>query len=230
MSRYAIYYAPDRDSALWRAGVCWLGRDPETREIVAPPAIDGLAPARQRQITESPRRYGWHGTLKAPFALSPGVAVDDLVAEMQRFCARREPFPLPPLAVGVVDGFIAVVPSRGSVILDDLAAACVECFDPFRAPMTATERSRRLGASLSERQLDYLERWGYPYVMDEYRFHMTLTGRLPALDQAALLPWLERHFAAALQRPVPVHDIALYEEPAPGDALRLLRRVGFSGG
>lgn len=229
MPRYALYYAPPSDSRLWTAGVRWLGRDPESGATVAPPTVHGLPPARQSQLTESARRYGWHATLKAPFALAEGWSRDQLLEEMQRFCSRRERFPLPSLEVGVLDGFVALVPPRPSGMLQQLAADCVEYFDPLRAPQSAAERSRRNPASLTDRQREHLDRWGYPHVMDDYRFHLTLTERLAAADQAALLPWLERWFAPALAETVSVDALALFEEPARGASLRLVRRVPFGG-
>ena len=229
MPRYALYFAPPGDSLLWTTGVRWLGHDPESREIVAPPTVHGLSPGRQHQVTESPRRYGWHATLKAPFTLAEGFSPADLVAEVERFCARRETFPLPPLRVGAIEGFLALVPAQPANVLEELAAQCVEFFDALRAPLSAADRSRRDPSVLSERQREHFERWGYPYVMDEFRFHLTLTDRLSAADGAVLQPWLERYFADALAERVTVNGVAVFEEPAPGAALRLMQRVGFGG-
>lgn len=229
MPRHALYFAPPSDSPLWTAGVRWLGRDPESREMIAPPTVHGLSPERQRQLTESPRRYGWHATLKAPFTLAEGFSVDDLVVEVERFCARREAFNLPSLEIGTLEGFLALVPAQSVHEIADLAAQCVEFFDPLRAPLSAADRARRDPSILSARQREHLDRWGYPYVLDEFRFHLTLTERLSAPDTAVLQPWLERYFAEALDEPVPVSGVAIFEEPMPGAALRLLQRVGFGG-
>lgn len=229
MPRYALYFAPPHESPLWTAGVRWLGRDPESREMIAPPTVHGLSPARQRQLTESPRRYGWHATLKAPFTLAEGFSIDDLIAETERFCARREAFPLPALEVGSLEGFLALVPARAANTMQDLAAQCVEYFDPLRAPLSAADRARRDPLVLSSQQRELFERWGYPYVMDEFRFHLTLTERLGAPDATVLRPWLERYFAEALDAGAQVNGVAVFEEPAAGSAFRLVRRVGFGG-
>src|SRR5207245_1192733 len=88
-----------------------------------------------------------------------------------------------PLIRPVVDsisGFIAVIPAEPVAELQQLAADCARDFDSFRAPLGAEDRARRRPEKLTERQRDYLDRWGYPYVMEEFRFHMTLTGRLDA--------------------------------------------------
>jgi putative phosphonate metabolism protein len=230
MSRYALYYAPPSDSLLWTAGVHWLGRDPETGEAVAPPPVQGLAAERQIRLTDAARRYGWHATLKAPFALGAGLSRENLMTQLERFCARRGTVPLPTLKVGTVDGFLALIPSQRSEVLQKLAVDCVEFFDPLRAPPSPADRARREPAALSDRQRAYLDRWGYPYVLDEFRFHLTLTAPLAAPDRAALRPWLERWFAEALARPAAVDGLALFEEPGPGAPFRLIRRVAFAAG
>lgn len=228
MPRYALYFAPPRDSRLWHAGVRWLGRDPETREIVAPPTVHGMSAGRQRQVTESPRRYGWHATLVVPFTLAEGFSVEDLIAEVERLCARSEAFPLPQLGVGAIEGFLALVPIQSANLLSDLAARCVEFFDALRAPLSAGDRTRRDPSVLSNRQRELLERWGYPYVMDEFRFHLTLTQRLSTADMGVLQPWLEQYFADALGEPMTVDGIAVFEERASGSAFQLVRRVRFT--
>jgi hypothetical protein len=47
-----------------------------------------------------------------------------------------------------------------------------------------------------QRQRNYLDRWGYPYVMEEFRFHMTLTGRLDSTCRWGVVDMLRARFAA----------------------------------
>jgi putative phosphonate metabolism protein len=229
MIRYALYYAPPRDSLLWTAGVRWLGRDPETGESHTCPAVPELAPERVAALTAAPSRYGWHATLKAPFGLRDDVTCDDLDEALVQFCRQRRPFPLPRLTVDALGGFLALVPAEPDATLDRLARDCVQAFDDFRAPLSDSDRVRRDPAALTPRQRDHLERWGYPYVMDDFRFHLTLTDRIAREVRVTLAPWLERYFAEALAAAPQVDGIALYAEPAPGAAFRLVRRFGFGG-
>jgi putative phosphonate metabolism protein len=222
--RYAIYWAPPRDHPLWHAGCAWLGRDPETGETFAPPLLDGLDRARHAAITAEPARYAWHATLKPPFRLAAGETEASLDTAMSRFAATRSAFPAPTLAVSVLSGFLAVTPAEPSPMLDALAAECVAAFDPFRAPPEAAERARRRAAGLSARQESLLARWGYPYVMEEFRFHLTLTTRLPAEEAERMRRALGLHLADALSAPVMIDAIALYAEPAPAAPFTLLRR------
>ncbi|HET6522220.1 MAG TPA: DUF1045 domain-containing protein, partial [Geminicoccaceae bacterium] len=177
MRRYAIYFAPAPDDPLGAFGNRWLGRDPWTGECLPQPRIPGLAPERLHAITASPRRYGFHGTLKPPFALAPGATPADLDMAARTFAAARRPVEVP-LALRSLSGFLALVPAEPVPALDALAADCVRAFDSFRAPSDAAELSRRRAAGLTARQDALLLAWGYPYVFEEFRFHLTLTERL----------------------------------------------------
>ena len=97
-------------------------------------------------------------------------------------------------------------------------------FDQFRRPAEASELARRRSAGLSERQDALLVRFGYPYVLDEFRFHMTLTERLEPRVSAGLKPWLQQHFAAALQAPAMVADLCLFVQERPDVQFRILQR------
>jgi len=133
-SRYAIYYAPAPDSALARFGHSWLGYDVETGRPVEQPAITGVDSQRLAEITAEPRRYGFHATLKPPFALAPGRNGAELAAALAAFAARRAAVRAPPLVLAAISGFWALVPSQPCKSLTHLAAACVQHFDAFRAP------------------------------------------------------------------------------------------------
>jgi putative phosphonate metabolism protein len=225
--RYAIYWAPPRAHPLWREGCAWLGRDPETGARIASVLPTGITAERHAAITAEPARYGWHGTLKPPFRLADGESEASLDAALCAFAARQAPFAAPPLAVRPLSGFLAVVPTEPSPALDALAAACVAAFEPFRAPPEAAELARRRRAVLTPAEEANLARWGYPYVMESFRFHLTLTARLAPDEADPLGAALADHFAAALAAPLCFDAIALYVEPEPGAPFALLRRYPF---
>src|SRR3546814_16854276 len=66
-------------------------------------------------------------------------------------------------------------------------ADCVRAFDRFRAPPSETALARRRAAGLSARQEANLQAWGYPYVMEDFRLHFTLTGRITDPAQPDIL-------------------------------------------
>lgn len=228
MHRYAIYFAPPRPHPLWLAGCAILGRDPESGETLPQPALGGIAPARLAAITTDPRRYGWHATLKPPFALAPGRTASGLDAALARFAAGQAAFPMPPLALASLSGFLAVTPTARSAPLEALAAACVSAFDGFRRPAGKAELARRRQSGLDPVEEANLARWGYPYVMERFRFHMTLTQRLGDSERVPVAAALAPLLASAVATPLAADAVTLYGEPKPGAPFMLLRRYPFA--
>lgn len=210
--RYAIYFAAGSDSALTRFGAALLGYDAYTGDELPFPA-DALRIARDwRDISADPRKYGFHATLKAPMALAPGRTEAELVAACATFAEKARPIPSIRPVVDSISGFIAVIPAAPVDALEQLAADCVRDFDSFRAALTSDDRARRRPEKLSERQRVYLDRWGYPYVMEEFRFHMTLTGRLDAERRGPIIEMLRSQFAALGLDTLAIDRIALFRQ------------------
>lgn len=218
IARFAVYWLPEPDHPLWDAGCAWLGRDPAR-------AATGAAPPGRTE----PWRYGFHATLKAPMRLRECSGASAFTAAAAELAASIPPFDLPTLAVGELDGFVALRPTAPSTRMQALADRCVEALDGFRAPMPDTEFERR-GRGLDAERLGLLRRWGYPHVFGHWRLHLTLTDRLPgAADRAAWRARAAAHFAGALAVAPRVASIAVLEEPAPGHAFRLVRRLPLRG-
>jgi putative phosphonate metabolism protein len=220
-ARSAIYFAPASGSALEAFGCGWLGRALDGAPV-AQPAVPGLDRARLWEITRSPRYYGFHGTLKAPFALADDRSAESLDEAIEAFVRRRASFDVR-LKIGSLDGFIAFVPAAASPALDALAADCVQAFDGFRAPLDDAEIARRRAAGLTPRQDRYLRRYGYPYVLDDFGFHMTLTERLQPPERDEVLAILAERAAPICAKPLRIDAIATFEQ-ASRDAPFILRR------
>lgn len=224
--RYALYLAPPADSALWRLGSAVLGYDAETGRDPAPPELAGFDAETWHDVTAEPRRYGFHGTLKAPFRLADGVGEEDMLALVSACAREHHPFELPPLAVRALGAFIALVLPVPVPALMELAACAVTAVDPARAPLTPAEIARRRPERLSARQRGYLEAYGYPYVLDEFRFHMTLTGPLGEAERGHALNALAQAYSASgAEVPVTIADVGLYVQEAPQERFRLVRRI-----
>lgn len=222
--RYAVYYAPESGSPLDRFARAWLGRDAETGAALAPPRLPGLSATEIAELTATPRRYGFHATLKAPFRPAEGLGRDDIHSAVADFAAAQAPVQAPPLRLSRLDGFLALRPASESEDLNALARACVERLDHLRAPLIEAEIERRASAALSERQQDLLRRWGYPYVCEEFRFHMTLTGRLDDAALKRVRALLAPKLAPIMAEPLTIRSIALFEEPTKGAPFRLAAR------
>lgn len=223
MQRYAVYYAPREGAFAYRAND-WLGREPGNDRDLPQPVLPGIGDPRA--ITGEPRRYGFHGTLRAPFRPGDGVGEDQIRATVASLAARLAPVTCDGLRVETLHGFIALTPLGCEAALLDLGAAVVEATDPLRAPLTEAEIARRRPDRLSQRQRDLLHRWGYPFVMEEFRFHLTLTDRLDQPEPVRQA--LETHFAPVLPRPFLIEDLCLFGEHASG-RFHLLHRYALTG-
>ncbi|MBR0870724.1 DUF1045 domain-containing protein [Bradyrhizobium tropiciagri] len=217
--RYAIYHAPSPDSVMHRFGAAMLGYDAVSGDDL--PFPDGVTPD-WRELTQDPRKYGFHATLKAPMALADGKREDELLDASAAFAGRARRIPVIEPVVDAISGFIAVIPAKRSDDLQQLAAECVTEFDAFRAPLTAEDRARRNPAKLSARQCEYLDRWGYPYVMEEFRFHMTLTGRLNDERRGPIVAWLRERFAETGLTSLAIDRIALFKQDDAASRFRII--------
>ncbi|QXT41173.1 DUF1045 domain-containing protein [Gymnodinialimonas ceratoperidinii] len=221
--RYGLYVVPE--GALYAAGAALLGWDSAAGAPLEQPAIAGL-PESAETLTATPRKYGFHGTIKPPFALAEGSDAAGLSDAARAFCAGRAPVNIPRLEVRRMGGFVALVPAAPSTELSDLAGAAVAALDPFRAPPSASELARRRKAGLTETQEALLQKWGYPFVMEAFRFHMTLTGRTPHAD--AVRDALTQYLAPTVPQPFVIDSLALMGEDDKG-FFHLLHRYPLSG-
>ncbi|ACL59076.1 DUF1045 domain-containing protein [Methylobacterium nodulans] len=219
-TRYALYYTPDPGSALARFGNGILGYDSESGAAV--PRLAGFADVEG--VSVSPRSYGFHATLKAPMRLAAGRSEEDLLAAAAALAAHHPPVPVGRLVVATLDGFTALVPAESPAGLGIFAAECVAALDPLRAPLSEAERTRRRPERLSPRERALLDRWGYPYVFEFFRFHMTLTDALPVEDRAPWRERLSRAYGAGEELVIDAVTLMRQDGDAP---FRVLRRLPF---
>lgn len=223
IKRYAVYYAPPAGDFADRASA-WLGWDAARGMAVTPPELGLDATA----ITAEPRKYGFHGTIKPPLRLATGRDHAGLGAAMAELAASLAPVTLPGLRLVNLDGFLALVPEGDTAPLRDLAAAVVERLDAYRAPLNEAEIARRRPERLTPRQRELLDLWGYPHVMEEFRFHLTLTDRLPPDQADGVAETLRAHFAPVLPRPFVIGSLCLFGQVESG-RFHLLHRYPLSG-
>lgn len=207
--RYAIYFTPPENDPLTKIASRWLGRD----AFSGTEHDDHLDFAEQ---TEEPRRYGFHATLKAPFELAEKHSEAQLISAFKTFVQTREAFDIPKLVIGSLGPFFALVPHALHNPLQDFAADVVDYFDPFRAPLSESDIARRRPQNLSERQRENLSLWGYPHVMDDFRFHMTLTGPIDEAQSASMRETLGQTFADFTHRPLTISGLGLFVEETRG--------------
>lgn len=227
--RYALYFTPPADDPLTQTAAAWLGRDAfGARDLKI--GETGTFPTDVfYELTADPRRYGFHATIKAPFSLADGHSEADLVEAFDRFCSAQPAFDIPSVVVDQLGPFFAIVPADIHKPLQDFAAAAVEDFEPFRAPLSDADVARRKPERLSEAQRNHLMRWGYPYVMDEFRFHMTLSGPVETHLAPAMHALATDRFSSFTQRPLRISGLALFVEPDRGAPFTVLTWKPLAG-
>ena len=226
IGRFAIYAAPGVGSTdpvgvlLRQRAEQWLGRSVSPNPVT-PGTPPGWTRAAIDAMTASARRYGFHATLKPPFRLADNRTPEELDAAVARFAASSAAAVIPRLTLARLGGFFALVPGARAPGLHALADEVVRAFDDFRAPATEAELARRRQASLTPRQRELLTLWGYPYVLDEFRFHLTLTDRIPPEQRPKVERVLSDWFAPLLGADVPLDALAVFTEAEPGAPFEL---------
>ena len=180
--RYAVYFSPDADSELGQFGQAVFSRSPNSQRG-SNASSTFLNEARWQKLTEKPAHYGFHATLKAPFELMSGQSLDALTTEVINLAKSSVPIELTSLYPRSFGGFMALNLATEIEPLSRFAFKCVESFEPFRRALSEADVIRRKQHNLSDRQEVLLQKYGYPHVADEFRFHLTLTGRLTDEDQ-----------------------------------------------
>ena len=224
--RYAIYFTP-APGPLADFGAAWLGWDPVQGIPVAHPKANDL-PRPVSEITQTPRKYGLHATIKPPFRPAASVTQGALCTALEEFCAAQPVIALDGLGVAQLGRFLALRPAGDETKLNTMAADAVRAFDIFRAPLTEAELTKRRASGLTPAQEALLQTWGYPYVMEEFRFHITLTGKLPKAEGRALAPRLQALLGPLLPQPFLIDGLALMGEDKAGQ-FHQITRLSFSG-
>ena len=224
--RYAIFFTPEPNSDLSRLGTHWLGWDSDIGAPAQHLSIEDLCDDLP-SLTERPRRYGFHATLKAPFFLHPEHSPLDLHHAAQRIAAASTPVRLHGLALSDLGGFLALRPVGNTADLDELAERVVRELDVFRAPPTDAETAKWKNRRLSDRQRDAVEEWGYPFVFEDFAFHMTMSGPRPAAQLEKLMRFLAPILEPNLPRPFEMRTLSLCGE-APDGFFRVIHRYAMA--
>ena len=211
--RYAIYYIPSND-LLYKLGSSWLGWDTVLRQPVSQPEISNNI--NIEKITETPRKYGLHATIKAPFRLADGVSVSELERQLRNLCLSLKPIEFS-LEVSELNGFFALTPTVKNTELRKLHSKVVRELDYFRAQPTKEEIIKRRENQLTSEQDQNLIKWGYPYIFEDFYFHITLTGKIPEDYRNKVKDEIENFFQPVLQQKINLSELALVGEAKDGN-------------
>jgi hypothetical protein len=223
-ARYAVYWTPPPDGPLSILGEQLFGPGrPALAEAIGVEA-DTLVEA-----TQGPAHYGLHATLRAPFHLAEGVGADDLHAGLAALAGREAPVTLPEPELAELGPYLVLQPSREPEAVNALAGRIVEAIEPYRAALSAREAERRRGEGLSPRQEEHLRRWGYPYVFDSFRFHITLAGPCDGQTRTLLARALQPQLAPLLTSDWTLEAVSLCTQPDRGSPFEVAERFPLGG-
>jgi hypothetical protein len=217
--RYAIYWTPASGTPLAEFGALWFGGF-ETF---------GLNSDLAARATKAPSPYGLHATLKAPFRLSKEASPRDLQDALEEFSNGRRSPAASLLAFARHQRYLMLMLKGNEADIDWLAAECVTHFDRFRAPIDENDRKRREIDGMSARQAAFLEEFGYPYVLSEFRFHVSLAGPLTDRDIDEVEMALAPRMAPLLAAPLQIRELTLLGEPHDGGIFQPISRHPFKG-
>ena len=217
-SRYAIYYIPDLP--LFQIGSDWLGWNSITGQ-------ETTLSADHRRITDRPRKYGFHATVKPPFSLASNSTQGDLQDAFQTFCATVSPETGGTLKISRLGRFLAMTQDVQSNEVTELAASTVSHFDKFRAPLSDQDIAKRRQRRLTPQQDALMLRWGYPYVMQEFKFHMTLTGPLAPNEIDAIEHDANTRFQEFIGQPLKIASLALLGEDSDSGRFHVVDKLSL---
>lgn len=229
MPRYAIYYTPPPFSRLAGFGAGILGYDCFHGADVPHPALTGIEREILALMTVEPRRYGFHATIVAPFILER-YSEAELGEAIAAFARVHAPVPFGSLAVDTMGPFIVLAAARETGGIAKLAEHCLKAFDGYREPISAADRERRLLGGLTPRQIALMDRWGYPYVLDEFRFHMTLAGPVPAEQIETFKASLVQAYRALARHTFEVDALSLMRQDDRHQRFNVISRYRLRGG
>ena len=221
-ARFAIYFAPEIGSNLHTIGSQWLGRDSSSGKSIKQPNIKGISSNYFYKVTKNPRLYGFHATLKAPFRLNKEFPLKDLCSQIQKLSTLSKPFSIN-LKVRKLGNFITLMMDPNEQKMQNLASKLVQNLDQFRAPLHQEEIYKRRMSTLTISEDENLLNWGYPYVFDDFRFHITLTEKIQCRsDREFMASAASSHFSKSLDNATPVSSISLFvQESSETDFLQI---------
>jgi hypothetical protein len=220
--RYAIYFIPSADSPTYQRVSAWLGYSILQEQTLSQREL----PAdlhEFRGFTRHAALYGCHATLKPPFRLRAGLKEKHLLKIFKHFCRICRPIRCSGLRVDSIGRFLALTQSKNSKKLDELATDCVQTFDLFRDEISEAGFNKRQPEKLSPNQLKMLQQWGYPFVLDEFRFHITLSDPLPESSLSACKKALNNFLLPTFSDSFVIDSLSLCHQAHAGEPFRVLK-------
>ena len=226
-ARYAVFYCPEDSSELGLYGQQVLGRSADGQVLES---AYGDCPDWQQAsaLSATPAHYGFHATLKAPFHLAECVSEQQLLDAVETLACRQTVIAMQTIRPRLLSGFVALTLQPQSQAIATLAELCVTQFEPYRAPLSQDDILKRKPDQLTERQREYLYQYGYPHVMSEFRFHMTLSGQIVPGEHEEHVRWLTELFDKHVLKTPVLDRLAVFWQPDRETPFVRLAQFAFS--
>lgn len=225
--RYYVGYAPHPNSKLWKFTAAWLGYDCARDSTPKTVLTLGLPKKIHQEAVSSALRIGFSCIFYPPFKLRNEVDIKELVLHSQTFCHTLSPVKTGALKVQSNGGQIIIAPISTDQKVINLASECVLFYDNFRLKDPPIPINNQLHKALSQRQRDYLVKWGNPYVFEEFSFSMPLTGRIAKTISDPLTEYLQNQLIHYLSHGLTVDGLYLFGQKAGSEPARLLNYFPF---
>ena len=225
-SRYAVYFSPPEADYLSKFLAGWFGWNAHNGQNVPYHILENLN-YDLSDITKEQYRYGFHGTLKPPFSLVDTKNLNDLKLALVELSKSIKKFEIPSISLKVLNGFVAIVSTTENRPIMALAKKCVEELDLFREVESVERIQRRRSRTFSKSEEYNLKRWGYPYVMDNFQFHLTMSGRLKPEVLKNVIEVLNSELQGVLNKPLPIGEICLFGENASNGNFQIIQKFSL---
>ncbi|MDR1656170.1 MAG: DUF1045 domain-containing protein [Deltaproteobacteria bacterium] len=215
-TRYAVYYVPKKDSLLYSLG----------RDTLGYCIYEGLKYSSPNPVQVKAAKYGFHGTIVAPFRTNLSAQV--LAGTLSWAALRLSPVNLTGLkAMALPNGFPALALVDPNPELSKIESSLVRLLTPLRLPLNLIEIQSR--GQLPPKQLEYALQWGYPWVFEYFRFHLTLgdVEDQPMLSERVCR--LSKVFTPELLAGEVLDQLSLCVQPSPHDSFKVLATFGLDG-
>ena len=226
-NRYAIYFAPSETSKIGQFGRLLLKRT--AKKMVDEGMLTDLPKELHRKIIKTPQHYGFHGTLKAPFELHPDYNLYHLDTTLIKFCSSFPDFSIKSLKLQIIAEFIALVPNGEVERLYQLHRKLTEEFNYLCGPLSDFDRDRFLARGLTNGQKKYLCRYGYPFILDSFKFHLTLTSSLTENEQTTCLELLDNMIVDFKDERLSVDRVCLFKQETRKSPFFMVKEYNLQG-
>jgi hypothetical protein len=153
-----------------------------------------------------------------------------LLERVQALSEQLSPCALGPLEVLSLGKFVALLPGKTPQDVAAVAQTCVLGLDDLRAPLTEDELARRQISTLDARELELLHCYGYPYVLEKFRFHFTLSGSVDHPTRQRVMQAVAQQVKQLNQQaPLVLDRLCVFMEEVPGTAFKRIADMVLAG-